>query len=87
MLSSIDDIPELEDAPKQEPQSIPTVESKYLGIPIDQQAKGDVSGNASRSILHTSPHMKPQTYNGDEDWGSNYVLSWEDGHTRTEFCI
>ena len=35
VLSSIDDIPELEDAPEQEPQSRPTVESEYLGIPID----------------------------------------------------
>ena len=70
VLSSIDDIPELEDAPEQEPQSRPTMESEYLGIPIDPQAKGDISGNASCSILHTSPHMKPQTYNGDEDWES-----------------
>ena len=70
MLSSIDDIPELEDAPEQEPQSRPTMESEYLGIPIDPQAKGDISGNASCFILQTSPHMKPQTYNGDEDWES-----------------
>ena len=70
VLSSIDDIPELEDAPEQEAQSRPTMESEYLGIPIDPQAKGDISGNASCSILHTSPHMKPQTYNGDEDWES-----------------
>ena len=72
VLSSIDDIPELEDAPEQEPQSRPTMESEYLGIPIDPQAKGDISGNASCSILHacTAPHMKPQTYNGDEDWES-----------------
>ena len=70
VLSSIDDIPELEEAPEQEPQSRPTMESEYLGIPIDPQAKGDISGNASCSILHTSPHMKPQTYNGDEDWES-----------------
>ena len=46
------------------------MESEYLGIPIDPQAKGDIRGNASCSILHTSPHMKPQTYNGDEDWES-----------------
>ena len=70
VLSSIDDIPELEDAPEQEPQSRPSMESEYLGIPIDPQAKRDISGNASCSILHTSPHMKPQTYNGDEDWES-----------------
>ena len=70
VLSSIDDIPELEDAPEQEPQSRPTMESEYLRIPIDPQAKGDISGNASCSILHTSSHMKPQTYNGDEDWES-----------------
>ena len=69
VLSSIHDIPELEDAPEQEPQSKPTMESEYLGIPIDPQAKGDTSGNAGCSILHTS-HMKPQTYNGDEDWES-----------------
>ena len=72
VLSSIDDIPELEDAPEQEPQSRPTMESEYLGILIDPQAKGDISGNASCSILHTSPHMKPQTYNGDEDWESYF---------------
>ena len=70
VLSSIDDIPEMEDAPEQEPQSRPTMESEYLGIPIDPQVKGDISGNASCSILYTSPHMKPQTYNGDEDWES-----------------
>ena len=70
VLSSIDDIPELEDATVQESQSRPTVESEYLVIPIDPQAKGDISRNASCSILHTSPHMKPQTYNGDEDWES-----------------
>ena len=70
VLSSIDNIPELEDTPEQEPQSRPTMESEYLGIRIDPQAKGDISGNASCSILHTSPHMKPQIYNGDEDWES-----------------
>ena len=70
VLSSIDVIPELENAPEQEPQSRPTMESEYLGIPIGPQAKGDISGNASCSILHTSQHMKPQTYNGDEDWES-----------------
>ena len=51
VLSSITDILELEDAPEQEPQSRPTMESEYLGIPIDPQAKGDISGNASCSIL------------------------------------
>ena len=92
VLSSIDDIPELEAAPEQEPQSRPTMESKYLGIPIDPQAKGDISGNASCPILHTSQHMKLQTYNVDEA-GSltsnvlNYALSWEGGHTTTESCI
>ena len=70
VLSSFEDIPELEDASEQEPQSRPTRETEYLGIPIDLQAKGDISGNASCSILHTSPNMKPQTYNGDEDWES-----------------
>ena len=30
VLSSIDDIPELEDAPEQKPQSRPTMDSKYL---------------------------------------------------------
>ena len=71
VLSSIYDIPELEDAPEQEPKSRPTImESEYLRIPIDPQAKGDISGNASCYILHTSPHMKPQTYNRDEDWES-----------------
>ena len=69
VLSSID-IPELEDSPEQEPRSRPTMESEYLGIPIHPQAKGDISGNASCSILHTSPHMKAQTYNGDEEWES-----------------
>ena len=38
VMSSIDDIPELEVAHEQEPQSRPTVESEYLGIPIDPQA-------------------------------------------------
>ena len=70
VLSSIDDIPELEDAPEQEPQSRPTMESKYLGSLLDPQVKEDISGNASCPILHTSPHMKPQTYNGDKDWES-----------------
>ena len=46
------------------------MESEYLGIPIDTQAKEDISRNASCYILHTSPHMKPHTYNGDEDWES-----------------
>ena len=70
VLSSIDDIPELEDAPEQERQSRLTMEAEYLGIPIDPHASRDISGNASCSILHTSPHMKPQTYNGDENWES-----------------
>ena len=70
VLSSIDDIPEIEDDPTQQPRSRLTMESEYLGIPIDPQAKGDIRGNASCSILHSSPHMKPQTYNGDEDWES-----------------
>ena len=39
VLSSIDDIPELEEAPEQEPQSRPTMESEYLGIPIDHRLK------------------------------------------------
>ena len=92
VLSSIDHIPEIADDHTQQPRSRLTMESEYLGIPIDPQAKGDIRGNASCSILHTSPHMKTQTYNGDEDWESylnhlNYALSWEDGLTRTEFCI
>ena len=70
VLSAIYDIPELEDTPEQEAQSRLTMESEYLGIPIDPQTKGDIRGNASCSILHTSPHMKPQSYNGDEDWES-----------------
>ena len=70
VLSSIDHISEIEDDPTQQPRSRLTMESEFLGIPIDPQAKGDIRGNASCSILHTSPHMKPQTYNGDEDWES-----------------
>ena len=70
VLSSIHNIPELEVAPEQEAHSRPTVESEYLGIPIDPQTKGDISGNPSCYIPHTSPHMKPQTYNGDKDWES-----------------
>ena len=70
VLSSIDHIPEIEDDPTQQPRSRLTMESEYLGIPIDPQVKGDIGGNASCSILYTSPHMKPQTYNGDEDWES-----------------
>ena len=76
VLSSIDDIPELEGTHEHEAQSRPTMESKYLGIPIDPQAKGDISGNVSCFILHISPHMKPQTYNGDEDWES-YLKHFE----------
>ena len=70
VLSSIDHIPEIEDDPTQQPRSRLTMESEYLGIPIGPHAKGDIRGNASCSILHTSPHMKPPTYNGDEDWES-----------------
>ena len=70
VLSSIDSIPEPEDDPAQQPRSRLTMEAEYLGIPIDAHVSGDISGNASCSILHTSPHMKPQSYNGDEDWES-----------------
>ena len=52
------------------------MEREYLGIPIDPQAKRDISGNASCYILHTSPQMKRQTYNGDEDWES-YLKHFE----------
>ena len=67
---SIDDIPEPKDGPAQQPRSRLTMKAEYLGIPIDPHASRDISGNASCYILHTSPHMKPQTYNGDEDWES-----------------
>ena len=39
---------------------------------------GDLSGNARRPISHTSTPMKPQTYNGDEDWES-YLSHFEVG--------
>ena len=69
-VPSIEDIPEPEDDPAQQSRSRLTMEAEHLGIPIDPHASRDISGNASCSILHTSPHMKPQTYNGDKDWES-----------------
>ena len=76
MLSSIDDIPELEDVPVQQPRSRRTRENDYLGVPRDPHARRDLSGNARRPISHTSTPMKPQTYNGDEDWES-YLSHFE----------
>ena len=76
VLSSIDDIPELEDAPVQQPRSRRTRENDYLGASMDPHARGDLSGNARRPISHTSTPMKPQTYNGDEDWES-YLSHFE----------
>ena len=70
VLSSIDDIPELEDVIVQQPRSRRTRENDYLGVPRDPHARGDLSGNARRPISHTSTPMKPQTYNGDGDWES-----------------
>ena len=70
VLSSLDDPPELVNFPPQPPRSRRTLENEYLGIPVNPNDRGDISGNARTSILHTSPPMKPQTYNGDEDWES-----------------
>ena len=77
VLSSLDGIPALEDFPNQQPRSRRNLESEYLGIPIDPNARGDISTNARASAtLHTSPPMKPQTFNGDEDWES-YLSHFE----------
>ena len=43
---------------------------------MDPHARGDLSGNARRPLSHTSTPMKPQTYNGDEDWES-YLSHFE----------
>ena len=56
VLSSIDDIPELEDAPVQQPRSRITMEGEYLGVPIGPRARGDISSKAIHSFLHTSAH-------------------------------
>ena len=56
VLSSIDDRPELEDAPVKQPRSRLTMEGEYLGVPIGPSARGDISSKASRSFLHTSAH-------------------------------
>lgn len=66
-LSSIDDMPDLMELPVQQPRSRRTLEGEYLGIPIDTNARGDIIDNARNSVLKSLP-MKPQTYNGDEDW-------------------
>ena len=90
VLSSIDDIPELEDVPVQQPRSRRTRENDYLGASMDPHARGDLSGNARRPISHTSTPMKPQTYNGDEDWESylsHFEVCAEDGLSMTTFCI
>ena len=47
-----------------------TLENKYLGIHVNPNDRVDISGNTRTSILHTSTPMKPQTYNGDENWES-----------------
>ena len=57
VLSSIDNIPELEDAPEQEPQSRPTMESEYLGIPIDPQVKGDIPAVMQAVLSCIHPHI------------------------------
>ena len=53
VLPSINDIPEPEEDSAQQPRSRLNMEAEYLGIPIDSHANGDISGNASCSILHT----------------------------------
>ena len=50
VLSSKDDIPELEDVPVQQPRSRRTRENDYLGVPMDPHARGDLSGNARRRL-------------------------------------
>ena len=54
VLSSIDDIPELEDVPVQQPRSRRTRENDYLGVPMDPHARGDLSGNARRQLYLSS---------------------------------
>ena len=77
VLSSLEGMPALEDVPIQHPRSKRALEGEYLGIPIDQNARGDISTNArAPTTLHTSPPMKPQTFNGDEDWES-YLSHFE----------
>lgn len=66
-LSSMNDMPDLMELPVQQPRSRRTLEGEYLGIPIDTNARGDIIDNARNSVLKALP-MKPQTYNGDEDW-------------------
>lgn len=66
-VSSVDDTPDLMDVPVQQPRSRRTLEGEYLGIPIDNNARGDISDNSRNPVLKSLP-MKPQTYNGDEDW-------------------
>ena len=68
VLSSLEGMPDLEDFAAQQPRSKRALEGEYLGIPIDANARGDTSTNArAHATLHTSPPMKPQTFNGDED--------------------
>ncbi|MCG8113571.1 MAG: hypothetical protein N0E59_22705 [Candidatus Thiodiazotropha taylori] len=75
VLSSVVDLPPLEEIPAQQPRTRHSLEGEYLGIPIDTHARGDISGNASAPVLH-SPPMKPKTYDGDEDWES-YLSHFE----------
>ena len=77
VLSSVEGMPDLEDFAAQQPRSKRALEGEYLGIPIDTNARGDTSTNArAHATLHTSPPMKPQTFNGDEDWES-YLSHFE----------
>lgn len=75
IISSLMDDQDLAGVPVQQPIPRRELEGEYLGIPHDACARGDVSGNASAPVLH-SPPMKPQTYNGDEDWES-YLSHFE----------
>ena len=52
VLSSIDEIQELEDAPVQQPRSRLTMEDEYLGVHIGPRARGDISSKASHYFLH-----------------------------------
>ena len=52
VLSSIDEIQELEDAPVQQPRSRLTMEGEYLGVHIGPRARGDISSKASHYFLY-----------------------------------
>ena len=78
VLSSLEGMPALEEIPIQHQPSKRALEGEYLGIPIDQNARGDISTNArAPTTLHTFPPMKPQTFNSNEDWESSYYRHFE----------